>query len=71
MYLSPPESIQGAKTTDLHLKPNVEAALNVLQKHYDKINPVKVGILCINGILYYTVNCQKILGGVYIKEELV
>ncbi|XP_028393424.1 vam6/Vps39-like protein [Dendronephthya gigantea] len=41
MYLSPPESIQGAKTTDLNLKPNVEAALNVLQKHYDKINPVK------------------------------
>ena len=43
MYLSPPEaSILGAKTSDLQLKPNVDAALNVLQEHYDKINPVKV-----------------------------
>lgn len=43
MYLSPPEaSILGAKTGDLPLKPNIDAALNVLQEHYDKINPVKV-----------------------------
>ena len=42
MYLSPPEaSILGAKMTDLQLKPNVEAALSVLEEHYDKINPVK------------------------------
>ena len=43
MYLSPPEaSILGAKIKDLQLKPNVEAALSVLEEHYDKINPVKV-----------------------------
>ena len=46
MYLAPPEaSILGAKTRDLQLKPNVDAALNVLQEHYDKINPVKVDIV--------------------------
>ncbi|XP_046859484.1 vam6/Vps39-like protein [Xenia sp. Carnegie-2017] len=40
MYLSPPDpSILGAKTADL--KANVEAALNVLKEHYDKINPIK------------------------------
>ena len=43
MYLSPPEaSILGAKITELQLKPNVEAALRVLEEHYDKIDPVKV-----------------------------
>lgn len=37
MYLSPPdESILGVQ-----LRPNIDAALNVLQEHYDKINPVK------------------------------